>query len=293
MNKHSKFISAALLAVAVAIFTNTPLLGQRNLIDDGTVDVPSLSVERRPFDFSDRFYRANGIEPAHIINRPTGTDGLSTQDFTSERNHTNVRILATRQAYGPQGEPLFWNLHGEFYRDAFTGDTAGDSAIGYAMNFPIYVFPNHRRFGGGERQSAIINAAPGYFEKNRLGLGMVLEISFNPEIRSSDDDAQYLSGLAKQNGMALDGTPLIRTVKEIEQLRRRDLITISLRGSDGSGQTPFIIGKVMEHPGHGAIANDAFLLYLMDRRGRALGSEQFFFDTFECHRTGIRGCGVK
>ena len=58
-----------------------------------------LASEVRPFDFSDKYYNANGVIPEMLIGRKNGADGESVFDSASERKYNNVRITATLPAY--------------------------------------------------------------------------------------------------------------------------------------------------------------------------------------------------
>jgi hypothetical protein len=278
--------NALLVYAFVIIIFNITSFAQGSVSKTRLGDVPaSLSADLRPFDFTDKYYRASGIEPAMLLNRRNGVDGLSVIDFSSERNRNNVRVLATQTAYGPGGEGLFWNLYAEFDKNAFTPDLAGHAAFDLAYGYPVYTFPSTIRKGG-DRQSPIIEVSEGYFDKNTLGLGIVMTVEYNAA--TVREDTAYLADLGKRNGLSIDGSPIIRTTKEIGQLLRRNLVSITTRGSAGGEQVPFIVGKVIEYPNHGAITGDAFLLYIKDAIGKPLEDEAFFLDTFECMKNG--GC---
>jgi hypothetical protein len=286
MKKQNWFKTNSLLVSAFVIICNITSFAQEFDWTTRAQGVPgSLAVDVRPFDFAERYYAANGIEPSMLLNRRNGVDGLSVIDYPSERNRNNVRVIATQTAYGPGGETLFWNLYAEFDKNAFTAGPAGQSAFDLAYGFPVYTFPSTSQKGG-ERQSSVIDVSEGYFEKNVLGIGVVMTVEYNAP--TGREDAAYLAEMGKRNGLSVDGTPIIRTTKEIGQLLRRNLISLSTRGSSGDGQLPFIVGKVMEYPNHGAIADDAFLLYIKDATGKPIESEAFFITAFECIKNG--GC---
>lgn len=252
---------------------------------DSPYDSSSLGRELRPFDFTDKYYSLNGINAALIIDRRNGRDGQSVFDFTSDENYSSVRILATRPAYAWDGSPIYWNLYGGFFKEAFLPGAAGDDARSVAESFPVYVFPSVTAKDQ-DRQAALIHNIEGYVDKNPLGLGlvMVVEYSGGPNNR---DDAVFLASLAKQNGRSLDGTPIIRMKREIDELVRRNLITVRVRnGGTDPGAPPFVIAKIIQDPGAGAIAPDAFLVTVTQDDGQPLAGESFFVRDFECYKGG-------
>lgn len=286
MKKQNWSKANVLLISAFVILCNITLFAQGRVSKTRVQVTPvSFGTEIRPFDFADKFYTTNGIEPSMLLNRRNGADGLSVIDFTSEQDHNDVRIIATHTAYSPDGKTLFWNLHAEFDKNGFTPDAAGLSAFDLAYQYPIYTFPSVNR-GVHNRQSPIIDTADNYFEKNELGLGIVMTVVYND--LTGKEDAAYLADLGKRNGLSVDGTPIIRTTYEIQQLILRNLISINTRGASGGEGVPFVVGKVIEYPTLGAITDDAFLVYVKDFSGKPLDSEAFFVTTFECIKSG--GC---
>lgn len=275
--KYNLFKSNALFIFAFVIFCSI------NSFAQGYGPTTTALEDLRPFDFSDEYYVSNGVVAGKLLNRPSGADNLSVFDQTSDPNHNNVRILAVRTAYGRDGEMLYWNFFGEFYKENFTDTPEGDTAYALANNFPIYVFPSTQRKKV-ERQSPVINTGEGYFEKNVLGLSVVMLVEYNGSVPTKAD-ATYLSDLAKRNGLSADGDPIIRTVKEIGQLQRRNLITVTQRGINNPSLTSFIAGKVIQKP-TASLTPDSFLLYIKDVYEKPLASEAAFVSTFECLKSG-------
>jgi len=270
-------ISALTALCCIASFAQYSTAG----IQTGNRD--TLGRELRPFDFTDKFYSINGINPALIIDRRTGEDGQSVFDFTSEENYSGVRILATRPAYAYDGSPIYWNFYGGFFKEAFLPGAAGDQARSVAESFPVYIFPSVTAKNQ-ERQAALIEYREGYVDKNPLGLGIVMVVEYRGG-RYNRDDAAFLAVLAKQNGQSLDGTPIIRMKREIDELVRRNLVTVRTRGGDTDpGVPPFVIAKVIQDPANGAIAPDAFLITVTENTGRPLTGESFFLRDFECYK---------
>ena len=65
-----------LLTIALAIWSPLNTLCQ-TAADD-------LTYERRPFDFTDKYYEVNGIAGSHLVERRDGADGLSVIDFAND-----------------------------------------------------------------------------------------------------------------------------------------------------------------------------------------------------------------
>lgn len=282
MKTYKGLISSVLMVFALIAMGNFNLLGQ------GLGDNPGLTVEeQRPFDFKDKYYASQGVSANMIIDRRNGTDGFSVLDHSGDQKHNEIRIIATRPAYGPEGEILFWNFYGKIYKDGFTPDAKGQVAYDMAHNFPIYTFPGESR-AGDDRQAPIIGLGEGYFEKNVLGLGVNMSVKFRNDISLTKMDISFLKELGNRNGMAADGMPIVRTAKELGQLQSRNLVTVS-SGSTNAQQagdaertpTTFFIGRVIQNPKY-SITPDAFLVYTKNYNGEPLESELSFLKKFEC-----------
>ena len=91
--------------------------------------------------------------------------------------------------------------------------------------------------------------------------------------------------LAARNGLSADGTPIIRTAGELDELIDLGMVEARVRGNG----TPFVIGKVIRYPHLGAITPDAFLLMTKQKDGSNLPSEQIFLKRFECLKES-KGC---
>ena len=96
-----------------------------------------------PFDFSDAYYLANGINPANIIDRVGGTCPASDKPAcsvvdsyrTRNLNRRDIRVLSTTGGFDHEGNPLCYNIFGMVMPDTFTNDAAGEKAMGIANDF--------------------------------------------------------------------------------------------------------------------------------------------------------------
>jgi hypothetical protein len=68
-----------------------------------------------------------------------------------------------------------------------------------------------------------------------------------------------LAELASRNGKDTDGTPIIRPLGDIEDLRDAGYVTITPVSPDNPGAIPWFVCPLIEDPRNGAIAPDSFL----------------------------------
>jgi hypothetical protein len=217
----------------------------------------SANVEDRIYDFTDTYYRANGIDPLKLIGRkqaPSTSAVFDTPFFSFQRN---VRVISTSSAYGASGNMMFFSVLAGFGPDGFTNDAAGRNARVIADKYAEYIFPSRGAdpIGlGNARQSVIQDTSNGYFSNDPLGLWLHVWINFTPNAFNTKDGIKALADLRIKNGTAKDGTPIIRTTSEINDLYSKGFITKSTR-NDG---LRYAVCPVMKDPRDGGIAPDAF-----------------------------------
>lgn len=242
-----------------------------------------LSEEVRPFDFSNDYYKTNGIIAETLVDRKDGADGKSVFDVPEDgATFTNVRITETRPAYAADGSPIYWNYYGTASKESFIPNETGIIAAKAAKNYPLYIFPSSF-VRGMDRQAALIPVDSSYFQTNPLGIAQVVIVEFNSRISRSGQ--KVLNMLAERNGTSSDGTPIIRTVAELGSLVSDGLVT--LRGDDNA---PYAVAKVIQYPDRGAITPDAYLLFVQQADGQPLAGERHFVTQFECMKNGSRMC---
>jgi len=254
------------------------MFAQKSLNTDASFS--SLAEETRPFDFNDRYYYENGVQPGLIVNRRDGNDGLSVLDMTDDERFRSIRITAVFPAYDRDGGIIYWNLYGELYKHSFRNDAAGDAALARAEYFPMFIFPSdfvRDRL----RQANVIDLKDGYFDKNPLGLSVQVEVRFTARV-NMDDGQKELTALAEKNGLSLDGTPIIKTIEEIQDLTRKGLVTQVIKGLDNPSAASYVVGKVIQKPEAGAIAPDAFLVTIQQADGERFHADAEFIRKFNC-----------
>ena len=217
----------------------------------------SAGVQDRLYDFTDDYYRANGIDPAKLAGRkqaPSASAVIDTPFFSYQRN---VRVISTSSGYGASGNMNFFSVMAGFGPDGFTNDAAGRNAKGIADKFIEFIFPSQGAdpIGlGNARQSVVQDTSNGYFGKNPLGLWLHAWINFTPSAFNTKDGQKALADLAKKNGLAKDGTPIIKTLSDINNLLSKGFVTKQTR-NDG---LRYAVCPLIANPRDGGIAPDAF-----------------------------------
>jgi hypothetical protein len=277
--KRNYIFKAKFALVCLVILTGCfSVFAQKSL--NGGYGGDQLAEENRPFDFNSRYYYENGIEPGLIVNRRDGNDGLSVLDKTSDERFRDVRITGVFPAYDRDGGIIYWNLYGELYKHSFRSGEAGDRALTHAEYYPMFIFPSD--FVRNKlRQASVIDLKDGYFEKNPLGLSVQVEVRFT-SLTNTDDGQKELSILAERNGLSLDGTPIIKTIEEIQDLTRKGLITQMIKGLNNPSAPSYVVGKVIRRPEAGAIAPDAFLITIQQANGERFHADVAFLEQFNC-----------
>jgi hypothetical protein len=207
------------------------------------------SVSGPPFDFSNSFYLANGIDPSNIQQRvgtPTSASAFVVESSSPDANHTNIRITETTGGFDRAGTVLYYTINGFVSPDAFTKDAAGQQALAIAEDFEAYIFPKASGDPlspalSNRRQDNVFNTKSGYSVNNPLGLWTAVFVSYTPAAFNTAKGQATLAQLAAQNGTDLDGTPIIKKASEVDMLESKGLVVEQHRNFDGSQGFPWII----------------------------------------------------
>ena len=253
---------------------------------------PTLAEDTRinPHDFTDEFYRINGITGKAIVDRRTGADGLSIFGSSSNPIHRNVRVIATMPAYDPYGGILFWYPLGELPDYGFTEDAIGLELRETAKLFPMYVFPHskiqHYAAFFYPRQAAIMDntwSTVRGMEMNPLGVRQVFFVTFT-EKAYNEEGAEMIMQMMKKNGSTADDMPLLRTLEDVQLMMKHGLVSAAFAGDR---ESYYAIAPVIHDPTGGVIAKDAFLKFAT-KDGTPLSSEYMFAYQFDClQKTGF------
>ena len=226
----------------------------------GAVAAPARADESdRLYDFTDAYYLKNGVNPAAIDGRrQVGPLAVEDEPFFSFQRP--VRATLTLPAYNHSGDFEFFTVLGGGGTGLFTNNAAGKKARSIADASPEYVFPRKGTDPvglGAMRQSVILDMRHGYFSNNPLGLWIHVWVSYTDKAFNTKDGRKELAKLAEDNGLDLDGTPIIKTVSEIEKLTKKGFVKQTLRPANDPLR--YAICPVVEDPTDGGIAPDQFL----------------------------------
>jgi hypothetical protein len=238
------------------------------------------------FDFSDAFYTSNGVRVDALVGRRSGTDGLSVVDRAPDRNHRDVRVTFTLPGYDPSGHPLFFTVLSDLAPNPFTSNSAGRTAKQIAEASPVYVFPTRdgdQTGVGNSRQADLVDTSHGYFSNDPLGLWVHVFVRYADKAFTTQAGKRALADLARRNGIALDGTPIIKTVSELDNLKQQGFIQLLKRPLDQQGR--YFVCPVYKDPREGAIRPDAFLATVRQQDGTPLPAEKHFVNEFNSLQT--------
>ncbi|HVE58415.1 MAG TPA: hypothetical protein VNB22_16400 [Pyrinomonadaceae bacterium] len=244
-------------------------------------------VQDRLFDFIDPYYYQNGVDASRIFGRRqvtgNGNSIFDTPNFWFQRN---VRAQRLNPAYSDSGKPTFWAVMGDLNNEGFTLDGAGANAKVLANRYVLYVFPT--RTGnpiglGNNRQADIVDLSGGYFSNDPLGLWIHVWISYTDAAFNTRDGQKALADLQQKNGLALDGTPIIKTKSDLENLLSKGFAAKRFRNADGSEGPMYGICPVIKDPTNGGIAPNDTLGLVRKADGTPLEPE--LLRQFESLRT--------
>src|SRR3954467_8461616 len=221
--------------------------------------VTQAGVLDRLYDFTDAYYRQNGINPAAIDGRrqPGPLAATDTPNFPFQRN---VRALLTLPNYDHSGNAWFFTVLGGLSVNAFTPDAAGQNARRIADSSIEYVFPRRGTDPvglGALRQSVMLDMRNGYFSNNKLALWIHVWVSFTDKALNTTDGRKAIADLIQKNGRDLDGTGIIASVSDIDNLFSKGFVTKTTRPLNDTLR--YSICPVIKDPTDGGIARDQFL----------------------------------
>jgi hypothetical protein len=239
-----------------------------------------------PFDFSDSFYRSNGIDPTKVIGRVNGHDGRSVIGTAPDANHSNVRITATNGGFDHDGALVFFVVTGNVAPATFLAGSAGQDALNNANEFTAFGFPSAS--GKGRRQDDVFDTRHGFFDKDPVGVWTKAAVAYTAAALNTTAGQQALAALASANGVDLDGTPMIRTTDNIESLTSQGFATVTKLAQDGSQGPPWFTCPILQNLGPTTIAKDATLNVARRPDGTALVPQQV--TRFNCLQAGGTSC---
>ena len=228
--------------------------------------VARAGIMDRLFDFTDAYYTQNGVDVTRIFGRRQVTgNGNSVFDTPNFAYQRNVRASRLNPAYSDNGTPTFWAVMGDLNAQSFLNNAAGRNAKIIADRYKLYVFPtrtgNPIRLGN-NRQADIVDLSGGYFSNDPLGLWLHVWVSYTEAAFNTAEGRRTLADLQSRNGLALDGTPIIKNLSELNNLFSKGLAAKRFRNPDGSEGPMYGICPVIRDPRNGGIAPIDTLAYV-------------------------------
>lgn len=225
----------------------------------GEADFPQSGavVGRGPaFQFSDQFYLANGINPEELRSQENGATAPSRfgafyrgvgDVFTASGQAPNdrfiddTRITIHNMGFNAAGEMLFYpDPPAFFFESAFLDEPTKDLTN---RSF-VFIFPrtkpgpnpvpgcNEAPLSGdlldpgpcNRRQDNLFDTGNGYLTANPLQLWRIMFVTWDgPDVDTPQCQAR-MAELAARNGLDTEGTPVLRTVREVLDVAGPDVI---------------------------------------------------------------------
>src|SRR5688572_25720568 len=274
MNKGHKLFFAAIMSMVLTAAFAASGFSQRT-----PTGIASPQAPVYPQDFSDTYYRANGIAPEAIKGRLTGNDFLSVINKTTHPNYSHVRALITLPAYNDNGDHLFFTPFGVVTYPA----GIKDGAYALASRHPLYLFPAPSTTTttspyGAMRQAVLFddNSAGYGNEANPLGLRQIIRVTFIAP--TTEKGKIVLQDMVAMNGRAGDGYPIVKTTGDLSTLITYGLVSLSKASQEVA------IAPAITNPE--AFAKDAFLSTVL-WQGKPLEAEMDFVRKFDCLAKGF------
>src|SRR5688572_25269197 len=233
-NKTSHWTLRLTTLFALAIFA---LVASLAFNPTGLADGNDLGTS--PFDFTDAVYRAQGIVPENIVLRVG--DASRSGDFVvdntnTDPNRTNIRTIET------------------------TPGTTGSSGLTYANIFGVLNSTSFERSSGGQmtaRGQHAFDTRDGDFSNDPLGLWVAVWVVYTPKAFTAEGKKE-LDPIAANNGRDLDGTAILTSPSQIDNLAAKGLIELRTRPVDDP-VFRWVICPIPEDPRNGFIRPDAFI----------------------------------
>lgn len=224
----------------------------------------------QPFQFSDDFYRSHGIDPSMTLDHfvfpdakfpecaddPDAPACRTRQEASPNPDrHNDVRVVETTIGWDHSGNFLSYMAPSKLVPDSFIRDASGNltpeaqKTLDLCNEFRAFLFPKTDADGNftlspalpNRRQDNVFETNGGYFSNNPLGCWRLVFVVFDGSAVDGPDCQDEIDKLLADNGPDLDGTPIINTLSDIENLAQNNCVTLNTRAADGSQGFPWVI----------------------------------------------------
>jgi hypothetical protein len=151
-----------------------------------------------------------------------------------------------------------------FEHDAAGNLTArGQTSFDTAEHFRVFIFPKASNgsildpFLPNKRQDNMFDTRNGYFSNDPLGMWLAVWVVYTPKAFTAEGRKE-LDPIAATNGRDLDGTPILTSPSQVDNLAADGLVELRTRPVN-DGVFRWVICPIPEDPRHGFIRPDAFL----------------------------------
>jgi hypothetical protein len=248
-------LAGMLAALVLVMFTLSICAPMAMAADDGQ----KTSSNPPPFDFTDQYYRDNGIEPTRLLQR-VGTSTNNSLNWTTcqagdptpcpntDPNRNQTRVLQTTGGFAFDGSLLYYSIMAFIVPDSFTNDSAGQDALKISNERQAFIFPIRHADGtyilspalSNRRQDNIFDTSGDYLGNDPLGLWL-LEFVELTDFGISPAGQQILAPYAQKNGIGTDGTPVVETLDDLNELVKQGVLKLVTRNLDGSQGFPWVV----------------------------------------------------
>lgn len=257
------------LWLAVLALTLTVVFG---LNFSSTVAADGNDLGTSPFDFTDAVYRAHGILPENIVLRvgtPARAGDFVIDNTNSDPNRSNVRTIESTPGTTGSSGLTYANIFGVLNSNSFERNAAGQltqrgqAAFDTAEHFRVFIFPKASNgsildpFLPNKRQDNLFDTRDGYFSNDPLGLWVAVWVVYTPKAFTASGRKE-LDPIAATNGRDLDGTAILTSPSQIDNLVSKGLIELRTRPVD-DGVFRWVICPIPEDPRDDFIRPDAFI----------------------------------
>jgi hypothetical protein len=161
---------------------------------------------------------------------------VSVAPDTTARNN---RSLFTVPAYDTSGKEWVFAVLADVGAGGFKTDAAGREAEQLPDASPVYAFPirtGDQQSPGNSRQADMIDKRNGYFSNNPLWIWVLAFLTYTSVAFITADGKKVLADLVKRNGLALDGTPIIKTQSDLDTPVKKGYVSEIKKSLDQSGR---------------------------------------------------------
>ena len=117
-------------------------------------------------------------------------------------------------------------------------------------------------------RDTILDTRGGYFSNDKLGIWLHTWVVYTSTAFNTRDGQKALADLAGKNGSSLDGTPIIASASDMDNLASKGFVTLTNRPLTDTLR--YAICPVIKDPRNGGIAPDQFLALTVKPDGTPL-----------------------